>query len=170
MKWRSSTLVSSPIQNLEKFVKLNFYCNLNFGFIFNVHCILIIDVCGKSIYTMMFFTVIFTHNEIFRFLEIIFYLIRFFLQFFFKKLQKIQFSLKKSEIFVEYRGHVVSSLKNRIKNFHTHLVTKWKQTEWRTVSPKTSDDRPSVSGLISHPLIRYNRVHSLIKPLGTYLM
>jgi len=83
-KWRSSTLVSTPIWIFEKFLKLNFYCDLNFACIFNVYWILIIEWHINWIYTMMFVIVIYTHGGIFRFFGIIFHLMWFFLTLYLK--------------------------------------------------------------------------------------
>jgi len=50
-----------------------------------------------------------------------------FLHFFFKNSQKNQFSTKKSKNFVTERRHVISSLKNKNKNFHAYLNVKWQR-------------------------------------------
>jgi len=90
-KWRSSTLVSTPIWIMKNFKYWIFYCNLNFGCIFNVYWILIIEWHENWVYTMIFFIKIHTQGEIFRFFQIIFYLIWFFFTFSSKILKNINF-------------------------------------------------------------------------------
>ena len=145
-KWRSPILVSAPIWILFKFVILNillwfecqmyFWCLLYSNYRRTRDLSLHHDVCHYNVHPWWNFQ-IFWNNFLFDMI---------FLHFFFKNSHKNQFSSKKSKIFVTWRRHVASSLKNNYKKFHSFLVQKWQQTEWWALRIKPVVIGPSFKG------------------------
>jgi len=70
---------------------------------------------------MMFYTMIFTYDEIFRFFQAYYVFDMDFLHYFFKFLLLLKFLPNTQDFFMNYKRHLISTL----KKVHTNLVAKW---------------------------------------------